>query len=378
MPAVGIREMAAALQVLARGNLSRFGVPGTSRTRQFEARLETTIGVRHALAVNSGTSALMCALVGAGIGPGDEVLVPAYTWVATAAAPLAIGAVPVLVDIDESLTIDPIDVKRKMTPSTKAMIPVHMRNLVADMDPLMQLAGEFGIVVIEDACQAIGVTYRGRRVGSIGHAGAFSFNQQKNIKCGEGGALLTSDSRLFARAGMYHDVGSYIREGRFETNEPLFVGINLRMPELSAAILDTQLRRIDRQMAKRAARRRVIVEELALRPGVRISPHNDPANAIGISVIFDDVADAKRFAAGPGVHRLVDTGRHIYTNWESVLGKRTFDPRFDPYAWAERPIDPNDADCPATLDILERTCSISVDPQVPIPYLRRIVRRLGQ
>lgn len=376
MPATGVREMAAAMRVLARGNLSRFQVGGTSRTQVFEKRLQTTIGVRHALAVNSGTSALVCALVGAGVGPGDEVLVPAYTWVSTAAAPLAVGAIPVLVDIDETLTIDPIDVKRKVTEYTKAMIPVHMRNLVADMDTLMQMASDHRIVVIEDACQAIGVSYRGRRVGGIGHAGAFSFNQQKNIKCGEGGALLTNDSRLFARAGMYHDVGSYTREGRFETDEPLFVGLNLRMPELSAAVLDPQLARIDRQIARRAARRRVIVEELARRPDIRISPHNDPPNAIGISVVFDDVADAVAFSRGAGVYRLIETGRHVYTNWQSILQKRSFDPRMDPYRWANRPIDPGDADCPATLDILERTCSISVNPQVPIPMLRRIVRRL--
>jgi dTDP-4-amino-4,6-dideoxygalactose transaminase len=240
----------------------------------------------------------------------------------------------------------------------------------------MQLGRDLGIVVVEDACQAIGVKYQGRRVGSIGDAGAFSFNQQKNIKCGEGGALLTNDSRLFARAGMYHDVGSYTREGRFDTDEPLFVGVNLRMPELSAAILDTQLARIDRQMARRAARRRVILEELARRPEVRVSPHNDPANAIGITVVFDDVAEAQAFARGSGVNRLIETGRHVYTNWQSILGGRSFDPRMDPYQWTRRPIDPGDVDCPNTIDILERTCSISVDPQVPIPMLRRIVRRL--
>ncbi|HWL42381.1 MAG TPA: DegT/DnrJ/EryC1/StrS family aminotransferase [Ilumatobacter sp.] len=375
MPAIGAREVAGAVRVLAGGNLSRFQSGRASRTQVFEQRLQSTIGVRHALAVNSGTSALVCALVGAGIGPGDEVLVPAYTWVATAAAPLAVGAVPVLVDIDESLTIDPLDVERKLTPYTRAIIPVHMRNLVADMDALMQIATERGLVVVEDACQAVGVSYRGRRVGSIGNAGAFSFNQQKNIKCGEGGAVLTNDSRLFARAGMYHDVGTYSREGRFDTDEPLFVGLNLRMPEISAAVLDPQLRRIDKQIAQRQARRRVIVEELSLHPRVRISPHNDPASAVGVSVIFDDPADAQRFGRSRGVNRLIETGRHVYTNWQSILEKRSFDPRLDPYQWAHRPIDPADADCATTLDILERTCGVSVAPDVPIPVLRQIIRR---
>lgn len=375
MFAIGGREVVAAVRVLLAGNLSRFQSGRTSRTLVFEQRLQRIIGVKHALAVNSGTSALICALVGAGVGPGDEVLVPAYTWVSTAAAPLAVGAVPVLVNIDESLSMDPSDVKRKTTPRTKAIIPVHMRNLVADMDPLMQIAHDHNLVVIEDACQAIGVEYRGRRVGSIGHAGAMSFNQHKNIKSGEGGALLTNDPRIFARARMYHDVGSYSRDERFETDEPLFVGLNLRMPELSAAILDSQLKRLDKQLAIRKAHRRVIVEELSRNPRLRISPHNDPTNAVGITVVFDDANDAARFARNSGVNCLIDTGRHIYTNWLSILEKRSFHPRMNPWSWANFAADPVAADCARTLDILRRTCSISVDPNVPGFLLRRLVRR---
>ncbi len=367
--------MAAALRVLVRGDLNRFLGSGVSETQRFEAALQNFVGVKHALAVNSGTSAIICALVGARIGPGDEVLVPAYTWVSTAAAPLAVGAVPVLVDVDESLGIDPADVRRKITPRTKAIIPVHMRNLVADMDSLMEIAREHNLVVIEDASQAIGVKYRGRRVGSIGHAGVFSFNQHKNIKSGEGGALLTNDSRIFARAGMYHDVGSYSREGGGETDEPLFVGLNFRMPELLAAILIPQLRRLDKQLAQRQARRKVIVEELSRNPRLLISRHNDPLNAVGITVVFDTAAAAARFAETSGINCLADTGRHIYTNWQSVLEKRSFHPRMNPYSWSNDSVGPTKTDCPSTVDILSRTCSISVDPDVPIPILRRLVRR---
>jgi dTDP-4-amino-4,6-dideoxygalactose transaminase len=375
MPVIGMREMAAAMRVLATGNLSRFAPTGTSRTSRFEEQLAAASGAAHALAVNSGTSALICALVGAGIGPGDEVLVPAYSWVSTAAAPLAVGAVPILVDINDSLTIDPIDMKAKMTPHTRAVIPVHMLNLVADMDAVMALADEHDLVVIEDACQAIGVKYRQRRVGSIGTAGAFSFNQHKNIKCGEGGALVTSDRRVYARAGMYHDVGSYAREGRFDSDEPLFVGQNLRMPELSAAILSPQLARLDRQLARRAARRRMIIDEVADVRGLVVSPHNDPANAIGLAVQFDDPDRARAFATGAGVNRLVDTGRHVYTNWQSIRAKRSFDERLDPYQWAHRPIEYDERTSPVTLDILARSCSISVDPQIPISAIRQLVRR---
>ena len=180
-------------------------------------------------------------MVGCGIGPGDEVLVPAYTWVATAAAPLAVGAVPVLTEINQTLTIDPDDIRRKISPRTKAIIVVHMLNLVCDMDAIMAIAKEHDLLVIEDACQAVGVTYRGRRCGTIGDAGAFSFNVHKNIQAGEGGAVLTNSQRAYTRALMYHDVGSYIREGRADTSEAVFIGQNYRMTNLAAAILRAQI-----------------------------------------------------------------------------------------------------------------------------------------
>jgi dTDP-4-amino-4,6-dideoxygalactose transaminase len=224
MTRTGVREMASVARVLARGKLGRYARRGLGMTARFESEVADFLDSPHTLAVNSGTSALMCALAGVGVGPGDEVLVPAYTWISSAAAPLALGAVPVLVEVDESLTIDPVDMKAKITPATKAVIPVHMLNLVCDLDAIVSLAAANGIAVVEDACQAFGVRYRGRRVGTVGDAGAFSFSQTKNITAGEGGLVTTADSRIAARAGMLHDVGSYTRAGWAPTNEPLFVG----------------------------------------------------------------------------------------------------------------------------------------------------------
>jgi dTDP-4-amino-4,6-dideoxygalactose transaminase len=375
---LGAREIAAAVRVLARGDLARYHASRTSETTKFETELRSAMGVEHTLAVNSGTSALICALVGAGIGPGDEVLVPAYTWVSTAAAPLAVGAVPVLVEIDASLTIDPVDIKRKITPNTKAIIPVHMINLVCDMDPIMAIAAEHGLVVIEDACQSIGVRYRGRRTGSIGHAGAFSFNQHKNIKSGEGGALLTNDERLFVRASMYHDVGHYERAGQMQSDEPLFVGVNFRMPELCAAILRPQLKRLDAQLDRRRRRRQMVLDALASTSWqFSISPHHDPADAVGLALSFDDPEEARRFGEVKGARRLIDTGRHLYPNWQSITSKQPSDPRRDPYASAARAIDyPPDA-CPETLEILARTCAVEVAPELPTAAFRVVLRRMG-
>jgi dTDP-4-amino-4,6-dideoxygalactose transaminase len=372
------REMSAAVRVLARNDLARYGKAGKSEAGRFEAELCRTIGVEHALAVNSGTSALIGALVGAGIGPGDEVLVPAYTWVATAAAPLAVGAVPVLVEIDESLTMDPADLARKITPYTKAVIPVHMLNLVCDMDAIMKVAAEHDLVVIEDACQAIGVRHHGRRVGSIGHVGAFSFNHHKNISSGEGGAVLTNDRRIHARAAMHHDVGSYERPGWIET-EALFPGVNHRMPELCAAVLRPQLARIDAQLDRRRERRRMVLDTVTSSSWkARLAPHHDEPDAVGLALTFDDPAEATRFGAVRGARRLIDTGRHVYANWQSVLAKRSHHPKLDPHAWAHRTIDYSPDSCPATLDILARTCTVELAPELPTPAFRLLTRGLGR
>lgn len=374
-------EFAAVTRVLSTGGLSRYLTSGVSEVEKFEGELQDLIGVRHALAVNSGTSALICALIGAGVGPGDEVLVPAYTWVSTAAAPLAVGAVPVLVEVDDSLTMDPTDIERKITERTKAIIPVHMINVVSDMDAIMKIAATHDLFVIEDACQAIGLTYRGKRAGSIGHAGAFSFNQHKNLKSGEGGALLTSDERIHTRAVMYHDVGSYSRADGSATDEPLFVGVNFRMPELAAAILRPQLKSLDSMLNTRQKHRQIVLQELAKLPqdGWSVSPHNDENAAANLTVKFDDPSKASGFASARGVNRMIDTGRHVYTNWLSILAKRTAHPGTNPYR--DRPNDEEitERTCPQTLAILERTCSISMLPEMPnLPYRMLMRRELGR
>lgn len=374
-------EVVAAVRVLATGGLSRYHTSGVSEVKKFEGELQEFIGVRHALAVNSGTSALICALVGAGVGPGDEVLVPAYTWVATAAAPLAVGAIPVLVEVDDSLTMDPTDIESKITERTRAIIPVHMINVVADMDAIMKIAAAHDLFVIEDACQAIGLTYRGRRIGSIGHAAAFSFNQHKNIKSGEGGALLTNDDRVHVRALMYHDVGSYIRAGDPGGDEPLFIGVNFRMPEIAAAILRPQLRSLDSLVGKRRKHRQIVLRELERLPqaGWSVSPHYDENAAANLTLKFDDPHKARAFASVQGVNRMFDTGRHVYTNWLPILARRTAHPKSNPYR--DRPDDAklSESTCPKTLAILKRTCSISMLPELPsLPYRFLMRRLLGQ
>ena len=377
MPQVGVSEFITLGRVIASGQLLRYRGGEQGFTTRFEQKLTKLLGVKHALTVNSGTSALISALVAAGIGPGDEVLVPAYTWVATAIAPLAVGAVPVLVDIDESLTIDPEDIKRKITPYTKAIIPVHMLNLVCNMDAITAIAKQHNLLVVEDACQAVGVSYKGRRVGTIGDVGAFSFNQFKNLNSGEGGAVLTNDDRYFTRARMYHDVGSYTREHEFEGNEPVFAGVNLRVSELTGAVLYAQLPKLDPLLERLRRRHDVMAQALSKSSKLKISPHNDPGNAVGLTVTFDRPEDAKAFAAQGGVERLIDTGRHVYTNWIPIMTQRTFHDRMNPYKWANREITYSAEMCSKTLEILERTCRVFLGARFPLPLVRMKARKLA-
>jgi dTDP-4-amino-4,6-dideoxygalactose transaminase len=352
-------------RVVSSGRLLRYGAGERGFTARFEAKLEEMIGVKHVLTVNSGTSALIAALVGLGVGPGDEVLVPAYTWISTAVAALAVGAVPILVDIDESLTIDPEDIRRKITPYTKVIIPVHMANVVCDMAAIMEIAREHRLAVIEDSCQAVGVSYRNCRVGTIGDAGAFSFNESKNLTSGEGGAVVTNDDRIFARARMYHDVGSHTRDHALDANEPTFAGVNFRVSEFTGALLYAQLPKLDPMLRRLRRRREINVDYLSQSKKVRIARHNDPENAVGLHVTFERPQDAKTFARNRGVEYLIETNRHVYTNWEPLFSQRFFHARMNPYQWANRKIVYTAEMCSRTLHILERTCRIGLMPRYP-------------
>jgi dTDP-4-amino-4,6-dideoxygalactose transaminase len=194
---VGEAEVEALARVIRADALFRYGV-GDECSR-FEARYARYLGARHTALAASGTNALVAAIVAAGLGPGDEILIPAHTYMATATSALAAGAIPVLVDIDESLTIDPDAIEAQIGPRTRAVIPVHMWGTACAMDRIMEIARRRNLIVIEDACQGVGGGYRGRKLGTIGDIGAYSFNYYKNMTAGEGGAVVTSDDILAER-----------------------------------------------------------------------------------------------------------------------------------------------------------------------------------
>jgi len=248
---------AAVLDVLASGNYV-LGEP----VERFERAFARYCGVRHAIAVNSGTSALHLAFLAAGIGPGDEVITTPFTFVATVAAILSTGATPVFADVEpQAFALDPARVEAAITPRTRAIVPVHLYGQMADMDALAAIAGRHGLVLIEDACQAHGATYSGRRAGSIGLSAAFSFYPGKNLgACGEGGIVVTDSDEQMRTMRSLRDWG------QAERYNHVLKGFNYRMDAIQGAILDIKLRHLESWTEARrahAARYRQLLADIA-------------------------------------------------------------------------------------------------------------------
>ncbi len=371
---IGDIELKQLEATIASKQLFRVGNPACGHWQQvvnFEKEFAQLIGTKHALLVSGGgTAALTCALIGLGIGPGDEVIVPAYTFMATASAVLMAGAIPVIADIDESLALSPEAFEKRISKHTKAVMPVHMIGRPADMDKIMDIARKHGLKVIEDACQCDGGSYKGHRVGSIGDAGAFSFNDFKIISCGEGGGMVTSNPDVYERASIFHDSGSAFRPYAKDFSIPVFLGQQFRATELMGAVMRGQLRRLEGILsdARRIAGR--FRAELDGVKGLKIAPMNDPAGDCGISVVFtfESEAGARKFAQSPGVGAWlpIDTGKHVFTNWEPLLKKNIYHHlRMNPFYFEENKglrADYGAEVCKKTLDICKRTAIISISP----------------
>src|SRR3954451_2662226 len=281
---IAAEEIEAATRVLSSKNVFRsYGVGGGPHEGLCcERDVPGQMGPSHALCVNAGSSALICGLIGAGVGPGDEVIVPAYTWNATPNAVIACGATPVLAEVDESLTLEPHDVARKIGPQTKAILPVHMRGAPADMDALTELAREHGLVLVEDVCQSAGASFRGRRLGTFGDAGAFSLQFNKIITAGEGGVMITNRDDQYDLAIDVHDCAGSLRRG---AGLPRFAGWNFRASELQGAVARVQLTRLDGLLERMRSNQRRLVDRIGSLPGLTLRRPNDDGGDAGICLI---------------------------------------------------------------------------------------------
>ena len=322
----GDEERQEVQEVLTSGYLSRYGKEDNPDFKQkvftLEHEFSRQIGTRYCVAVNSGTSALMAALTAIGLQPGDEVLVPGYTFIASMSAVIAVGGVPVLTEVDESLTIDPVDAESKITPRTRVIMPVHMLGNSCDMERILSLAEKYRLHVIEDCCQALGGGYRGRKLGSYGALGAFSLNTYKVINSGDGGLLVTSDKDLYERAFAFHDQGHLpLRKGAEIGNRTL-IGINMRMNELTGAFALGQLKKLDRILTALRQKKRKFKE--AIQAGnirnMCFRRINDPDEcATLLTVQFESPEVADRVAQALCSKTIYYSGWHVYNNMEQLL-----------------------------------------------------------
>jgi dTDP-4-amino-4,6-dideoxygalactose transaminase len=241
MEVIGEEEKKELLDVVESGYLFRYGSADDpafkAKVYQLEQEVAKLVEVPYAVAVNSGTTALLVALSGLGVGPGDEVIVPGYTFIASMPSIIYARAVPILAEVDRTLNLDPADVRHKITPRTKAIMAVHMLGNPARLDELKAIADEHRLLLIEDCAQAFGACYKGRPVGSIGDAGTYSFNIFKTKTAGDGGMVMTRDETACRRFFGFHDQGHSPLRTAVEVGLRPFVGLDFRMTELTAAVL---------------------------------------------------------------------------------------------------------------------------------------------
>ena len=268
----GAAEKKEVNDVLENGVLMRYGFDGMRnghwKAKELEQELEKRLDVKHAQLTTSGTSALNVALAILGVGAGDEVIMPTFTFVASFESILNAGATPILVEIDDTLTLDPKAVEAAITPKTKIVMPVHMCGSMADLDALKTICTKHDVYLLEDACQAYAGTYKGKALGTIGNVGCFSFDYVKTITCGEGGALVMNDSTLAKYADQYTDHGhDHIGNDRGAETHP-YMGYNYRISELNAAVGLAQVRRTEEFIDIQKKNKKILKDALRTIPEV--------------------------------------------------------------------------------------------------------------
>ncbi|MFZ5764990.1 MAG: DegT/DnrJ/EryC1/StrS family aminotransferase [Thermodesulfobacteriota bacterium] len=332
----GEEEKREIMEVLDTGVLFRYEFPqqrkGIYKVRAFEERFAAYCGVKHAQAVTSGTAALKVALAALGIGPDDEVITQCFTFVATWEAIFDVGAVPIFAEVDDTLNMDPRDLEKKITPRTRCIIPVHMLGAPARIREIKAIADKHGIPVLEDTAQAAGATLEGKRLGSFGVCGTFSFDPVKTMTTGEGGMIITDDEKLWRNMSEYHDHGhDHVPNPGARGGEGRgFIGFNYRMMELQGAIGLAQLAKLDDMISRQRKNKAALQEGIAQIPGVTfrtiLDEEGDSATFIGFFL-----PDAERARAVNRV--LVDNGAgaiafgantwHFYPKWEHLLAGAT-------------------------------------------------------
>jgi dTDP-4-amino-4,6-dideoxygalactose transaminase len=321
----GKEEIEAVMEVMNGGYLFRYGSDNDPKFLHKVATLEKEFaqycGANHALATSSGTSSLLVSLIALGLKPGDEVIVPAYTFVATYSACIFAGLVPVLAEIDESLSLDPNDIEKRITSRTKAIIPVHMLGNPCNMDEIMRIAKKHNLLVLEDSCQATGASYKGKKVGTIGDIGAFSLNVFKTINSGDGGLVVTNDQSLYERAFGVHDQGHKPSRLGVEVGARSVLGLNFRINEITAAVALAQLNKLEMIVSTLREKKSKLKALVSEAKGFKFRVLNDPDGdaATLCTVIFETKELAAKISSALGSKTIDQSGWHVYANMEHVL-----------------------------------------------------------
>ena len=351
----GKEEIDAVMEVIKGGYLFRYGSETDPKFLHKVSILEKEFAkycrADFALATTSGTSALLASTVALGLKPGDEIIVPAYTFVASYTSVIFPGIVPVLAEIDESLTLDPDDIEHRITSKTKAIMPVHMLGNPCNMDKIMAIAKKHNLLVLEDACQALGASYKGKKIGTIGNIGAFSLNIFKTINTGDGGLIITNDNTLHETAFGVHDQGHKPSRLGVEVGNRNVLGLNFRMNELTASVALAQLGKLDKIVATLREKRAKLKKLISSEKGFKFRILNDPDGdcATLCVVIFDSREKAAKVSKALGSKTVDNSGWHVYANMEHVLAhlKKVGQPH-------------TKGSYPKTDDILSRAMIISV------------------
>ena len=369
------KERSQVTEVVDSRNLFRFyGFSNPDKCRNFELDFAKFIGTKYALAVTSGTAALHIALAALGVGPGDEVILPAWTWYSSYNTIVMTGALPVFAESDESFLMDPDDVKKKITAHTKVIMPVHLFGSPVDMDKLLPIAREHNIKVLEDSAQACGATYKGKRTGSLGDISIYSFQINKMISSGEGGAVLTNDPHLYERAIRFHDLGSVRTNlqgplGLHEHGVPGLVGLNYRMNEESGAIMGAQLTKIETNLARHRQMYRQVREKLSGFEGMKLRASNDVEGEIGITfdIILPNQEVRDKFIKAMAAENVpmteigaaivlpispyIETKQQPHPAWPTFSSPRGKAIRYGAEC------------CPRTIDLWKRSATLSIGPK---------------
>lgn len=317
--------------VLETGILMRYGFDGPRKgiwkSKELETAISETFGCKYAQLTSSGTAALTTAMSALGIGYGDEVITPSFTFVASFEAVLSVGAVPVLVDVDDTLTLDPDAVRKAITPNTKAIMPVHMCGSMADMDALVAICKEHNLILLEDACQSIGGTYKGKNLGTIGDAGTFSFDFVKTMTCAEGGVVMTNREDVYINSDGYTDHGHDHKGADRGADLHPFIGYNFRISELHAAVGLAQIQRLPEFLDIQKRNHGMLKNILSLVPEISFRRIPDPA---GDSCSFVSwflpteeitravVAEMKAQGILPGNFYWYDNNWHYIRKWDHL------------------------------------------------------------